>query len=79
MIIEPEVQVSINVHTTTKIEYLNAKSYWITDTGRKVRKFSKSIGKLDDFRGGRGSAQVKEVANLTMQEIMYQHYKDTYK
>ena len=50
MIIEPSIQIATNVHTQSKITYLIAKSFWIDENGMKVRKFTKSLGRAEDFK-----------------------------
>ncbi len=76
MIIEPDIQIALNVHTQTKITYLIAKSYWIDEDGNKVRKFTKSLGRAEEFKDGINDINAKQVADKKIKEIMIQTYKD---
>ena len=49
MVIQPEVQISQNIHPVSKIPYLAAKSFWIDDEGEKKRDFTRSLGPLEDY------------------------------
>jgi len=79
MVIEPEVTISNNVHSVSKNEYLIGKSYWLNEEGKKIRKFTKLIGRLDEYPGGRTSEKAITDATLKLQEVMYQYYNETYK
>ena len=77
-IIEPQFNISINPHNQTKIDYLVVKSYWLNDEGKKVRKFTKSIGRLDEIKDGRTSKEASELGRVKIQEVMFGHYKEIY-
>jgi hypothetical protein len=78
MVIEPEIQIAMNVHTLTKIEYIAAKGFWINDSGKKIRKFTKSLGRVEEYPGGRKDKKAYAEAEKQMQEIMYEAYKESY-
>jgi hypothetical protein len=78
MVIEPEMKLSINVNSRTKIEYLIVKAYWIADNGKKVRMFSKLVGRLEDFAGGKEDPKAIRIAKTKLVELMYDKYLKTY-
>lgn len=52
MIVDPEIQLSRNVHKETKIVYMKVKGFWLSDTGVKQRKYFKSLGRFDSYPNG---------------------------
>jgi hypothetical protein len=79
LVVDPEIQLSINVHPQSKIKYLAAKSFWLDNEGRKVRKFTKSLGRLDSFKKGKNDPSAMDDAFNKIQEIIYEEYKSEYK
>lgn len=77
-VVEPEFNISVNPHRQTQIDYLVVKSYWLNDEGKKVRKFTKSLGRLDEFEGGRTGKKATETGRVKIQEVMFSHYKEIY-
>lgn len=77
-VIQPEVQVSTNVHPRTNIRYLAIKAYWIDDSGKKIRKFTKSIGRAENYPGGIEDKQALEDGIKLIQPVLYEHYKEIY-
>lgn len=84
MVIKPDMNLSLNVHPVSKIVYVIAKSYWLDDNGKKVRSFSKSIGRIDSFKNGicaKNGDYHKDVIKLAKEKItetMYKKYKEIY-
>ncbi len=78
-VIQPDVQVSINVHPRTSLKYLSIKAYWIDDSGKKVRKFTKSIGRAENYPGGIEDKQALEDGIKLIQPVLYENYKEIYK
>jgi len=78
MIIEPSIQIATNVHTQSKITYLIAKSFWIDANGVKVRKFTKSLGRAEDYKKGIKDINAKIEADNKIKEIMIQTYNEEY-
>jgi hypothetical protein len=78
MIIEPSIQIATNVHTQSKITYLIAKSFWIDTNGVKVRKFTKSLGRAEDYEKGIKDINAKMEADNKIKEIMIQTYNEEY-
>jgi len=52
MVIDPEIQLSKNIHKKTGIQYLKVKGFWLNDVGSKERKYFKSLGRLDKYPDG---------------------------
>lgn len=77
-VIQPEIQISRNVHPVTNIPYLAAKAFWIEDTGEKKRRFTKSLGREDEYALGSKDPKVKETAISKIQEVMFQSFKEAY-
>lgn len=79
MIIEPSIQIATNVHTQSKITYLIAKSFWIDANGVKVRKFTKSLGRAEDYKKGIKDIDAMMEADIKIKEIMIQTYNEEYR
>ena len=78
LVIQPDVQISMNVHPRTNIKYLAIKAYWIDDNGKKIRKFTKSIGRAENYPKG-----IKDDKALTdgiklVQPVIFEAYKEEY-
>lgn len=78
MIVEPSIQIATNVHTQSKITYLIAKSFWYDEDGNKVRKFTKSLGRAEEYKNGIEDINAKTEADIKIKEVMIQTYKDEY-
>ena len=78
-VIQPDVQVSSNTHARTGIKYLSIKAYWIDDSGKKVRKFTKSIGRAENYPNGIDDKQALEEGIRLIQPVLYESYKEVYK
>lgn len=83
MVIEPEINLLTNPHVTNiatgeKTLYLTGKAYWMGDDGKKVRKFTKSLGLLSDYQGNRNSSKAKEEAVRRLQPMIWDEYRVTY-
>lgn len=77
-IIEPDFNISINPHKQTKINYLVIKGFWLNDSGKKERMFTKSLGRLDEFPGGRTGKKSLDEGKIKIQEVMFNKYKELY-
>lgn len=77
-VIQPEVQVSLNTHSRTNLKYLSIKAYWIDDSGRKVRKYTKSIGRAKNYPDGIEDKQALEDGITLIQPVLYEKYKEIY-
>ena len=79
LVIEPEVQISKNVHPRTEIHYLAIKAYWIDDNGRKVRKFTKSLGRAENYPQGIEDKKALTDGIKLIQPVLFENYKEIYK
>lgn len=52
MVIDPEIQLSKNIHKKTGIQYMKVKGFWLNDVGCKERKYFKSLGRFDQYPNG---------------------------
>ena len=85
MVIQPEIQISQNIHPVSKISYVAVKSFWIDDNGEKRRDFTRSLGPLEDY-GYKvydkeivsEDPKVKEESLKRIQEVIYTRYKEYY-
>jgi len=78
MVINPDINLTINIHHKSKISYLIAKAYWFDDNGKKVRIFSKSLGRLDAFKDGIKDKEAENEAKEILLKLMYKKYEETY-
>lgn len=85
MVIQPEIQISQNIHPVSKIPYLAAKSFWIDDNGEKKRDFTRSLGPLEDYdykeynkKVVSEDPKVIEESLKRIQEVIYNRYKEYY-
>ena len=78
MVIQPEIQITTNVHKQTKITYLTVKGFWLNEKGEKERKFSKSIGRADEYEMGKEDPKAIENCTAKMQSILLEEYLKYY-
>ena len=85
MVIQPEIQISQNIHPVSKISYIAVKSFWIDDNGEKRREFTRSLGPLEDYGYKTydkeivsNNPKVIEESLKRIQEVIYARYKEYY-
>jgi hypothetical protein len=78
LVVSPKVQIAKNTHNETKIKYYFAKGFWINEEGKEYRKFIKSVGRVDTFKGGKDDYNLKEEAAIKIQEAAFEAYKKEY-
>lgn len=78
LVIQPDVKISKNVHPRTDHNYLSIKAYWINDSGKKVRKFTKSIGRSENYQGIKDQQALTDGIKL-VQPVLYNKYQELYK
>ena len=78
MVIQPEFQFSKNVHPVSKIAYIAVKGFWLEDDGKKVRCITKSLGRMDEYNGGRKDPKATEIARERLRDELYKKYKEIY-
>ncbi len=79
MIIDPEIQLSRNIHKKTNILYMKVKGFWLNDEGVKERKFFKSLGKFDTYPNGIEDENAILEGRRKIREVMLSEYLKTYK
>lgn len=79
MIIDPQIQLSQNIHKQTKILYMKVKGYWLNDEGIKERKFFKSLGRFDSYPNGIKDENAIQDGRAKIREAMLVEYLSTYK
>jgi len=78
LVVSPVVQIATNTHNETKIKYYFAKGFWINEEGKRERKFIRSVGRVDTFKGGKNDLGLKEEAAKKIQEAAFEAYKKEY-
>ena len=78
MILKPDIQIAKNVHTQSKITYIIAKAFWYDENGIKVRKFTKSLGRAEEYKNGVEDINAIVDAFNKIQELMIQTYREEY-
>lgn len=85
MVIDPEIQISQNIHPVSKIAYIAVKSFWIDDNGNKNRDFTKSLGPLEEYGYKKydkklvsQDPKVIEESLKRIQPVIYNRYKEYY-
>lgn len=78
LVIQPDVQIATSVHSVTKFTYVTARGFWILDTGKRGRKFIKSLGRLDEFEGGRKNPQILKLGIEKIREESLKEYNQQY-
>ena len=78
MIVDPQIQLSQNIHKQTKILYMKVKGYWLNDEGVKERKFFKSLGRFDLYTNGVKDKNAIIDGRKKIREAMIVEYSNTY-
>ena len=79
LVIQPEFHVIKNVHPVSKIPYLSVRGFWLDDNDKKVKLFTKSLGREDSFIDGKNDIEMMKEAANQIQQISYLKYKEEYK
>lgn len=79
MVIDPEIQLSKNIHKQTKIVYMKVKGFWLSDDGVKERKFFKSLGRFDQYTKGVDDPDAILEGRNKIREEVYAEYLKHYK
>lgn len=78
MVIDPEIQLSKNIHKKTGIQYLKVKGFWLNDVGSKERKYFKSLGRLDKYPDGIEDASAVLEGRRKIREDIFAEYSKLY-
>ncbi len=79
LVIQPEFHVIKNVHPVSKIPYLSVRGFWLDDNDKKVKIFTKSLGREDSFIDGKNDIEMMKEAANQIQLISYLKCKEEYK
>jgi hypothetical protein len=78
LVIQPEFHVIKNVHPVSKIPYLSVRGFWIDDNDKKVKVFTKSLGRVDSFVGGKNDSHMLMEAAKQIQQLSFTKYQEEY-
>lgn len=78
MLINPKIQITINVHKITRITYLTLKGFWLNDDGKEVRIHSSSMGRSEQYKNGKEDEQAKIDGIVRFQQKLIDQYENLY-
>ncbi len=78
LVIQPECHVITNVHPVSKIPYLSVRGFWLSDKDKKVKLFTKSLGREDSYEGGKKDSEMLKEAARIVQIMAFAKYKELY-
>ena len=78
MVIQPEFHVIKNVHPVSKIPYLSVRGFWLDDNDKKVKVFTKSMGREDSFVDGKNDSELLREAAKQIQQLSFAKYQECY-
>jgi hypothetical protein len=78
-VIQPEFHVIKNVHPVSKIPYLSVRGFWLDDNDKKVKLFTKSLGREDSFVDGKYDIEMLKEAAKQIQQLSFAKYQEEYK
>jgi len=78
LVIQPEFHVIKNVHPVSKIPYLSVRGFWLDDNDKKVKVFTKSLGREDSFEGVKNDSNMLKDAAIQIQNLSYSKYQEIY-
>jgi hypothetical protein len=78
MVIQPEFHVIKNVHPVSKIPYLSVRGFWLDDNDKKVKVFTKSMGREDSFVDGKNDSELLREAAKQIQQLSFAKYQELY-
>lgn len=78
MLINPKIQITINVHKITRITYLTLKGFWLNDDGKEVRIHSSSMGRSEQYKNGKEDEQAKIDGTVRFQQKLIDQYEKLY-
>lgn len=80
LIINHEVSYVTNLHARSGIKYVIARTYWIDNNGKKVRRFSKNLGSDEKvYVNGLIPEHLKIDAEKDLDRVMWENYRNEYK
>ncbi len=78
LVIQPEIQIAMNKHTHSHIDYMAVKAFWIEENGEKRRRFTKSLGRAEKYKSNIKNEQAVKDSIALLQPVMYKTYLESY-
>jgi len=78
LVLQPEFHVIKNVHPVSKIPYLSVRGFWLDENDKKVKVFTKSLGREDSFVDGKNDNELMKEAAKQIQQLAYAKYQELY-
>jgi len=78
LVLQPEFHVIKNVHPISKIPYLSVRGFWLDENDKKVKVFTKSLGREDSFVDGKNDNEMMKEAAKQIQQLAYAKYQELY-
>lgn len=78
LIIQPDYQFAYSTHSVSGIKYLTVRGFWVDESGKRERKFVKSLGRFDDYKDGKKDPEAHNAAKIKLREVMLEEYKEKY-
>jgi hypothetical protein len=78
LVIQPEFHVIKNVHPVSKIPYLSVRGFWLDENDKKVKIFTKSLGREDSYVDGKNDSDMLMDASKQIQEMSFAKYQELY-
>ncbi len=78
LVIQPDVKISRNKHPRTTHSYLAIKAYWISDSGKRERKFTKSVGRIENYPQKEKDPQALADGIKLIQPVLFENYQEIY-
>jgi hypothetical protein len=78
LVIQPEFHVIKNVHPVSKIPYLSVRGFWLDDNDKKVKIFTKSMGREDSYVDGKNDSEMLKEASNQIQQLAFIKYQEEY-
>lgn len=78
LVIQPEINITRIVHTTSKICYLSVRGYWFVDFREKKRIFTKNFGKETDYDLLKDDPKAIEDATREIKILCLNEYNSIY-
>jgi hypothetical protein len=78
MLINPKIQITINVHKITRITYLTLKGFWLNDDAKEVRIHSSSMGRSEQYKNGKEDEQARIDGIVRFQQKLIEQYEKLY-
>jgi hypothetical protein len=62
----------------SKIPYLSVRGFWLDDNDKKVKVFTKSLGREDSYVDGKNDREMLMDASKQIQDMSFAKYQELY-